>query len=68
LYEIQGDAQEERRKNSDRASGKANQAQIVEQVDEDLCDVLAAQSEKGKYSDVWSLDSGCTYHMCPKRE
>jgi len=27
-----------------------------------------AESEKAKYSDVWLLDSGCTYHMYPKKE
>ena len=36
--------------------------------DENSCDVLTAESGKGKYSDTWLLDSGCTYHMCPKGE
>jgi len=57
-------------KDSDRVStsGKTNQAGVVEEADEDSCDVLTAESGKGKYSDAWLLDSGCTYHMCPKRE
>jgi len=29
---------------------------------------LTAELGKDKYSDSWLLDSGCTYHMCPKRE
>jgi len=48
-------------------SGKSNQAGVVEEADEDSCDVLTAESRKGKYSDAWLLDSGCTNHMCPKR-
>ena len=56
-------------KNSEGAStsGKLYQARVVEEADEDLCDVLTAESGKDKYSDAWLLDSGCTYHMCPKR-
>ena len=54
-------------KNSYGASEKAGQAGIVKQADEDPCDVLTAQSGKGKYSNVWLLDSGCTYHMCYKK-
>jgi len=49
-------------------SGKSDQVEVVEEANEDLCDVLTAESEKGKYSDAWLLDSGCTYHTCPKRE
>ena len=33
-------------------SGKSDQAGVVEEADEDSCDVLTAESEKGKYSDV----------------
>ena len=57
-------------KDSDGAitSEKSDQVGIVEQVDENLCDALTAQSGKGKYSDVWLLDLGCTYHICPKKE
>jgi len=57
-------------KNSDEASTseKSDQARVVEEADEDSCDVLTAESGKNKYSDAWLLDSGCTYHMCPKRE
>jgi len=29
---------------------------------------LTVESEKDKYSDAWLLDSGYTYHICPKRE
>ena len=59
-----------RHKDSDGVStnGKSDQAEVIEEVDEDSCDVLMAESGKGKYSDAWLLDSGCTYHMCPKRE
>src|SRR4051812_46895009 len=54
-------------KRSDGAStsGKSKQAGVVE---EDLCEVLTAHSGQGKLSDVWLLDSGATYHMCPRRE
>ena len=57
-------------KDSDGASTsrKSNQVGVIEEVDEDLCDVLTAESGKGKYSEAWLLDSGCTYHMCLKRE
>ena len=37
-------------------------------VEEDLCEVLLAQSRRKMSSDVWLLDSACTYHMCPRRE
>src|SRR3954464_2497412 len=37
-------------------------------VKEDLCEVLMAQSGRKKSSDVWLLDSACTYHVCPRRE
>ena len=41
-------------KNSDgtSTSGKPEQASIVEESDENLCDVLTAQSGKKKYSDA----------------
>ena len=54
LYEIQGDAKEERRKKSDResTSGKSDQAGVVEEADEYSCDVLTAESGKSKYSDT----------------
>ena len=57
-------------KDSDGASTsrKPHQAGVVEQVNENPCDVLIAQSGKDKYPDAWLLDSGCIYHMCPKRE
>jgi len=44
-------------------SEKSDQPGIVEEADEDSCDVLTAESGKSKYSDAWLLDSGCTYHM-----
>ena len=49
-------------------SEKSDQVGIVEEADENSCDVLIAQSGKNKYSDALLLDSECTYHMCPKRE
>ena len=49
-------------------SEKSDQTEIVEQADENPCDILTAESRKGKYSDTWLLDSGCTHHMCPKRK
>ena len=57
-------------KDSDGAStsGKLDQAVIVEEADEGSCDVLTAELGKGKYSNAWLFDSGCTYHMCPKKE
>ena len=55
-------------KNSDGAStsGKSNQARVVEEADEDSCDVLTVESGKDKYSDAWLLDLGCAYHV-PKK-
>jgi len=57
-------------KNSDRASTsrKTEQVRVVEQADENPHDVLTSQSGKDKYSDAWLLDSGCTYHMYPKKK
>jgi len=49
-------------------SGKSDQAGVVEEADDDSCDVLMVESGKDKYSDIWLLDLGCTYHMYPKRE
>jgi len=54
--------------NGASTSEKSDQAGIIEEVYKDSCDVLTAESEKDKYSDAWLLDSGCTYHMRPKRE
>ena len=47
---------------------KSDQGGVVEEADEDACDVLTAESGKGKYSNVWLLGLRCTHHMCPKRE
>jgi len=46
-------------KNSDGASssGKLDQAGVVEEADEDSCDVLTTELGIGKYSDAWLLDS-----------
>ena len=33
-------------------SRKSDQARVVEEADEDSCDVLTAESEKGKYSEL----------------
>ena len=49
-------------------SEKSDQAGVVEEADENSCDVLTVESGKDKYSDTWLFDSGCTYYMCPKRE
>jgi len=54
--------------NRSSTSGKSDQARVIEEADEDSCDVLTTKSRKGKYSDAWLFDSGCTYHICPKRE
>ena len=56
-------------KDSDRASvsRKSDQAGVVKQADENLCDILTAESGKSKYSDAWLLDSECTYHVPKKR-
>jgi len=34
-------------------SEKSDEVGVVEQVDEDSCDVLTAESGKSKYSDAW---------------
>ena len=41
-------------KDSDGAStsGKSDQARVVEEADEDSCDILTAESGKDKYSDA----------------
>ena len=44
-------------RDSDGASGKIDQAEVIEQADGDPCDVLIVDSEKDKYSDAWLLDS-----------
>ena len=54
--------------NGASTSGKSDQTGVVEEANKDSCDVLTADSGKDKYSDAWLLNSGCTYHMCPKRE
>jgi len=46
--------------------GNDDYAGVVE--DMDPCNVLTAESGGGKISERWLLDSGCTYHMCPRRE
>jgi len=47
-------------KDSDGAntSRKSEQADIVEETNENSCDVLTAQSGNEKYPDTWLLDSG----------
>jgi len=69
LYEIQRNTERKGGKDSDGAStsGKSDQARVVEEADEDSCDILTAESGKDKYSDAWLLDLGYTYHMYPKR-
>ena len=54
--------------NGASTSEKLYQAGVVEKANENSCNVLTAGSGKGKYSYAWLLDSGCTHHMCPKRE
>jgi len=49
-------------------SEKSEKVSVVEEADENPCDVLITHSGRGKYLDVWLLDSRCTYYMCPKRE
>ena len=49
-------------------SEKSEQVDVIEETDKNPCDVVTTQLGKGKYSDAWLLDSGCTYHMYPKRE
>jgi len=44
----------------------SDQAGVIEQADENPCNILTAQSRKRKYSDAWLLDSGYIYYMCPK--
>ena len=46
---------------------KSDPVGVVEQANEDSCDILMPESGKGKSSDTRLLDSGCTNHMCPKR-
>ena len=46
---------------------KSDQVRVVEEADEDPCDVLTVESGKGKYADVWLLNSGCIYHMLFKK-
>jgi len=46
-----------------------NQAGIAEEAVEKSCDVLSINPsrDKRRFSNAWLLESGCTYHMCPKR-
>ena len=48
-------------------SGKSEQTGVVEEADENPCDVLTAQSGKRKYSNALLLNSRCTYHVSKKR-
>src|SRR3954462_14313840 len=48
--------------------GKTSEKSEAGGVEEDLCEVLMAQSGRKKFADVWLLDSVCTYHVCPKKE
>ena len=41
-------------------SGKSDQDGVVKEADEDSCNVMMAESEKGKYSNAWLLNSGST--------
>ena len=52
-------------RDSDKASTseKSDQTGVVEEGDEDSCDVLTDESGKGKHSNAWLLDMECTYHM-----
>ena len=50
---------------SENTKDKGDYAGVVEDYP---CDVLTAESGRGRHSDTWLLDSGCTYHMCPRRE
>jgi len=60
---------EEGGKNTYGAStkGKSKQASVVEEADENPCDVLTAQSGKRRYSNALLLNSRCTYHVSKKR-
>ena len=49
-------------------SGKSEQTDVVEQADENPCDILTVQSGKRKYLDAWLLDSGCKYIICAQKE
>ncbi|GAV69905.1 UBN2_2 domain-containing protein, partial [Cephalotus follicularis] len=31
-------------------------------------DLLLAVDDKNSYTDEWVLDSGCSYHMCPRKD
>ena len=41
-----------KRKGDKNSRGKSDQSEVVEEADEDSCDVLTAESEKGKYLDA----------------
>ena len=46
-------------------SRKSDQARVFEEADEDSCDVLTAETEKGKYLDAWLL--GVHIPLVPKK-
>jgi len=48
----------------------SNQVGVAKEAVEEPCDVLSVNPGRGKerFSDAWLLDSGCTYHMCLKKE
>ena len=52
-------------------SGKqSNQDSVAEETVEEPCDVLSVNLDRGKgrFSNVWLLDSGCIYHIYPKKK
>jgi len=72
LSEVQGDKKRGGPR-SDVASTtrkQTNQAGVTEEAVEESCDVLSVNLGGGKerFLDVWLLDSGCTYHMCPRKK
>ena len=52
MYEIQEILKKKGGKDSDEVSTseKSDQVEVIEKTDEDSCDVLTAESGKGKYS------------------
>ena len=52
----------------DSNSEKSYQVGVIEEADENPCDVLTAEPGKENYSDAWLLDSRCTHHMYLIRE
>ena len=49
---------------------QSNQAGITMEAVKEPCNILLVNSgrNKGRFSDAWLLDSGCTYYMCSKKE